>query len=86
MIGSPDPSVSWFQHDNITPLQNTSSVVMTQSGQTFHLSINNVSLSDQGKVKCVASSYIGTDSKEAELIVKSKLLPLIPSGFLITCL
>ena len=79
--GIPKPSVAWFRHNDVAPLQNSSSTVMTQSGQTFHLSILNISLIDQGRFKCVASSRFGTHSKEAELLVKSKLLNCDPEMF-----
>ena len=72
--GIPNPSVAWFRHNDVASLQNSSATVMTQSGQTFHLSILNISLIDQGRFKCVASSKFGTHSKEAVLLVKSKLL------------
>ena len=71
--GIPKPSVAWFRHNDVAPLQNSSATMMTQSGQTFHLSILNISLDDQGRFKCVASSKFGASSKEAELVVKSKL-------------
>ena len=79
--GIPKPSVAWFRHNDVAPLQNSSSTVMTQSGQTFHLSILNISLIDQGRFKCVASSKFGTHSKEAVLLVKSKLLNCDPEMF-----
>lgn len=79
--GIPKPSVAWFRHNDVAPLQNSSSTVMTQSGQTFHLSILNISLNDQGRFKCVASSKFGTHSKEAVLLVKSKLLNCDPEMF-----
>ena len=79
--GIPKPSVAWFRHNDVAPLQNSSATVMTQSGQTFHLSILNISLIDQGRFKCVASSRFGTHSKEAELLVKSKLLNCDPEMF-----
>lgn len=71
--GSPEPSVSWFYSDDILPMQNTSSVLITQSGLFSLLRITNVNISDQGVYRCVATSYIGTASQEAELQVKSKL-------------
>ena len=71
--GSPDPSVSWFQNDDILPMQNTSSVLITQSGLFSQLRITNVNTSDQGVYRCVATSYIGTASQKAVLQVKSKL-------------
>ena len=74
VVGSPEPSISWFQQDDVLPLQNTPVIVITQSGQTSHLSLINVTLADQGTYKCVAASSIGTDSKEAGLAVKSKFL------------
>ena len=79
--GIPKPSVAWFRHNDVAPLQNSSATVMTQSGQTFRLSILNISLNDQGRFKCVASSKFGTHSKEAELLVKSKLLNCDPEMF-----
>lgn len=72
--GSPEPSASWFYNNDILPLQNTSAVVITQSGLTSRLSITNVNISDQGMYKCVATSNIGTASEEAELVVNSKFL------------
>lgn len=72
VIGSPEPAVSWFQQNDVIPLQNTSVIVITRSGQTSQLSIINVTLADQGTYKCVATSNIGTYAKEAELVVKSK--------------
>ena len=71
--GSPEPSVSWFRNDNVLPLQNTSSVLITQSGLSSQLRITNVNISDQGVYRCVATSYIGTASREGKLLVKSKL-------------
>ena len=79
--GIPKPSVAWFRHNDVAPLQNSSATVMTQSGQTVHLSILNISLIDQGRFKCVASSKFGTHSKEAVLLVKSKLLNCDPEMF-----
>ena len=79
--GIPKPSVAWFRHNDVAPLQNSSATVMTQSGQTFRLSILNISLNDQGRFKCVASSKFGTHSKDAELLVKSKLLNCDPEMF-----
>ena len=79
--GIPKPSVAWFRHNDVAPLQNSSATVMTQSGQTFRLSILNISLNDQGRFKCVASSKFGTHSKEAELLVQSKLLNCDPEMF-----
>ncbi len=75
--GSPEPSVSWFYSDDILPMQNTSSVLITQSGLFSQLRITNVNISDQGVYRCVATSYIGTVSQEAELQVKSKYRVLI---------
>ena len=79
--GIPKPSVAWFRHNDVAPLQNSSATVMTQSGQTFRLSILNISLNDQGRFKCVASSKFGTHSKEAELLVQSKLFNCDPEMF-----
>ena len=70
--GSPEPSVSWFQNDDNVPLQNTSSVLITQSGLFSQLSITNVNISDKGMYRCVATSNIGTGSQDAQLVVKSK--------------
>ena len=70
--GSPEPSVSWFQNDDNLPLQNTSSVLITQSGLFSQLSITNVNMSDKGVYRCVATSNIGTALQEAVLVVKSK--------------
>lgn len=72
MSGSPEPSIAWFQHDDKIPLKNTTVIVITQSGLTSQLTIVNVTLGDQGTFKCSATSNIGTDSKQAELFVKSK--------------
>lgn len=73
VTGSPLPSVSWFQ-DDVIPLHNTSVVMITQSGSTSHLTLINVTRAEHGKYKCVATSSIGKDFKEAELVVKGKLL------------
>lgn len=70
--GSPEPSVSWFQNNDNVPLQNTSSVLITQSGLFSQLSISDVNISDKGVYRCVATSNIGTASQEAQLEVKSK--------------
>lgn len=70
--GSPEPSVSWFRNDDNLPLQNTSSVLITQSGLFSQLSITNVNISDKGVYRCVATSNIGTASQDAELVVKSE--------------
>ena len=74
VTGSPLPSVSWFQQDDVIPLHNTSVVMITQSGSTSHLTLINVTRAEHGKYKCVATSSIGKDFKEAELVVKGKLL------------
>ena len=38
------------------------------------MTLINVTLAEHGKYKCVATSSIGEDFKEAELVVKGKLL------------
>ena len=63
----------------MVPLRNTSAVIITQSGRTSHLTLINVTLADHGNYKCVATSSIGEDFKDAELVVKSKLLLLLAS-------
>lgn len=71
VTGSPLPSVSWFQQDDVIPLHNTSVVMITQSGSTSHLTLINVTRAEHRKYKCVATSSIGKDFKEAELVVKA---------------
>lgn len=76
MSGSPTPSGFWLKNNEVQPLQNSSNILITQSGQQLQMMIRNANLADSGIYTCEVRSPIGQDSSTARLVVNRKLLLL----------
>ena len=82
--GNPVPTISWTRDGSLVNNTNNNFTGISLSRDKKHLTITNVTRTDSGEYRCVASNSLGHEtSKAASLDVQCKYRSFChPSGFL----